>query len=396
MKNALKIEPLSEEKWAEIENGVFAALDQDAGSEVLAKTNLASVETKMPKNVFFANRARKQMVVASVSAALAAAAAIFWIGTRESQVGSREEVAALASVQPKEAVAIASARPVTQVATQASPSTVRIEGADLEVAPETGLTVEDDPVKGTSVFLSRGSATFEVAPRTNRPPFFVWAGTTRVRVVGTKFTVSRSERGSAVSVQSGVVEVVDANETKLLYKGDFWPPQALQPGEEPQGARPHGTGSPSANPRKHTRITNGNTHSHRDAKSHVVATSQVKGSPGATSTSEVGGVAGSPEERAKVDLAAREPQAIPTIATRFEQASALERKEPERALALYRALAREGSGSWNQNALFAAARLQADRGQKEGAIATLEEYLRKYPHGANAEDAKSLVKLLRP
>lgn len=388
MKNALKIEPLSEEKWAEIEHGVFAALDQEA---VQVSADASSLETREPKNVIVTNRFRKQMLVGAVSAALAAAAAILWIGSRESD-GSRGETAAVTSVQPKEAITVASARPVTQVATQSSPSTVRIEGADLEVAPETGLTVEDDPVKGTSVFLSRGSATFEVAPRTNRPPFYVWAGTTRVRVVGTKFTVSRSERGSAVSVQSGVVEVIDANQTKLLYKGDVWPAEVL-PDANPQGANSEGAHSSSAHSHKHVRVTPRITPSSRHvANSHGVGASGAGVPQG--SSSEARGVSNVPEARTKVDPLSAEPQV--TVATRFEQASALERKEPDRALGLYRAISREGSGSWNQNALFAAARLQADRGQKEGAIASLEEYLRRYPSGANADDAKSLLKLLRP
>jgi TolA-binding protein len=59
-------------------------------------------------------------------------------------------------------------------------------------------------------------------------------------------------------------------------------------------------------------------------------------------------------------------------------------------MAIYKKLA-AGSGPWAQNALYAAGRLQADRGRRAEAARLLEEYIGRYPNGANARDARDLL-----
>lgn len=59
------------------------------------------------------------------------------------------------------------------------------------------------------VVLTQGEAFFEVTRDTSRP-FFVTAGATLVRVVGTKFDVHYSSRSVRVSVAEGRVEVMQA------------------------------------------------------------------------------------------------------------------------------------------------------------------------------------------
>ena len=68
--------------------------------------------------------------------------------------------------------------------------------------------------------------------------------------------------------------------------------------------------------------------------------------------------------------------------------------DPDAALAQYRELARQG-GSWGQNALFAAGRLEADRANREEARRLLVQYLSLYPGGANATDARELLNRMR-
>jgi hypothetical protein len=80
----------------------------------------------------------------------------------------------------------------------------------------------------------------------------------------------------------------------------------------------------------------------------------------------------------------------PSAQSRFEQAERLERSAPERALELYRGVAAE-NGAWGMNALFAAARLQAERGAEPEARALLAEYVARYPLGPNVSDARRML-----
>jgi TolA-binding protein len=84
----------------------------------------------------------------------------------------------------------------------------------------------------------------------------------------------------------------------------------------------------------------------------------------------------------------------PSSQQRYESAEQIERKDPDGALRAYLALAR-GEDAWAQDALFAAGRLQADRGAHADATRLLEEYLRRFPRGSNAQDARALRDSLR-
>ena len=59
------------------------------------------------------------------------------------------------------------------------------------MAPQSTLLLAGDERRGVELYLERGRAHFEVAPRVQRPPFVVRAGAVRVTVVGTAFTVAR-------------------------------------------------------------------------------------------------------------------------------------------------------------------------------------------------------------
>jgi hypothetical protein len=78
----------------------------------------------------------------------------------------------------------------------------------------------------------------------------------------------------------------------------------------------------------------------------------------------------------------------------FEQAAALERRDPARASELYRSLEAEGD-SWSQNSLYARGRLSASQGNATQARAVLTRYLERFPHGSNAEDARAVLQRLK-
>jgi hypothetical protein len=87
------------------------------------------------------------------------------------------------------------------------------------------------------------------------------------------------------------------------------------------------------------------------------------------------------------------PDRSPAASKRFEQAALLEASDPELALRLYRDLSAEG-GRWGENALYAMGRLEMERGRRAAASRILRSYLARHPQGANASDARALLKRL--
>ncbi|HEX8108090.1 MAG TPA: hypothetical protein VF516_10210, partial [Kofleriaceae bacterium] len=77
----------------------------------------------------------------------------------------------------------------------------------------------------------------------------------------------------------------------------------------------------------------------------------------------------------------------------YDRLAALEPTSPAAALKGYLALAR-GTSRWADPALFAAARLAADRHDPR-AETLLGVYLQRFPGGANAADARQLLARLQ-
>jgi hypothetical protein len=89
------------------------------------------------------------------------------------------------------------------------------------------------------------------------------------------------------------------------------------------------------------------------------------------------------------------PQPTPSAEQeRFEWATRLEGRDPDAALRVYRELS-GGDGAWAANGLFAAARLEAERGHVQSARTLLESYLRRFPSGQNGDDVRELLARLR-
>ncbi|HET9987721.1 MAG TPA: FecR family protein [Kofleriaceae bacterium] len=245
----------------------------------------------------------------------------------------------------------------TRVVSEASSSSVSLGDAHIALDPHSAI-VMDSHAGAPNVLVEHGAAWFAVEPRGSRPPFVVIAGDMRVRVIGTRFRVARDAERIEVEVDHGIVEVG--------YHGEL------------------------------VRVTNGQ-HWSSDAPS-VVAAIEPLPAPAP--------VIPSPEVPAPAPVAPAPAAPAPSVAhpatptsstdrdaTKYAELARLEASAPNAAMAGYLALSK-GSGRWAQVALYAAGRLAADRGEAR-AMTFLEIYLRRFPHGANADDARQLLTRLK-
>jgi len=214
-----------------------------------------------------------------------------------------------------------------------APSSVLFGDAHLALGARTAIVMTHEAA-APSVLVERGHVGFTVEPRAGRPPFIVRAGDVVVRVVGTKFEVARYDERVTVTVDHGLVDVVFQGATTPVGAGQRWSSEA--PG--------------------------------------AATTIAVAPAPPPT-------IAAVPKPPAPSVKGAEQAE--------FERLTALEAKNPDAAIAGYVAMSR-GTSAWASNALFAAARLAADR-KDPRARTYLQTYLRRFPEGNNAADAKSLL-----
>jgi hypothetical protein len=245
-----------------------------------------------------------------------------------------------------------------RVVTAESPTELSFGDAVITAAPRSTLVMGGSAHGGVLVVIERGGATFEVSPRASRPPFRVEAGDVSIRVVGTRFTVGRSAETATVKVIEGTVEIVARGHRVFVGAGESWPPG---PSAEVAPAPAPGNDAPAA----------------VDMPPDIVAPAEPRRKP-----RPAAGDDGDDDDEA--------PTAEPTSKEQYEAAARLERTESGAALTRYRTLAR-GTGPWAANALFAAGRLSFDRGDGDMARRLLTHYLRRFPDGANATDARALL-----
>jgi hypothetical protein len=240
-----------------------------------------------------------------------------------------------------------------RIVTADSATELSFGDAVVTAAPRSTLVMGGSAQGGVLIVVERGGATFEVAPRAGRPPFRVEAGDVSIRVVGTRFTVGRSAETATVQVIEGTVEIVARGQRVFVSAGSSWPPgpSAQAPAAPATPATvdmPPAVVDPAEPPRKKPR---------QDG-----------------------------DDDDEDEAGPREP----TSKEQFEAAARLERTEAGAALTRYRTLSR-GTGPWAANALFAAGRLSFDRGDGDMARRLLTRYLRRFPGGANAADARALL-----
>ncbi|HVR03054.1 MAG TPA: FecR domain-containing protein [Polyangia bacterium] len=372
--------PLADAAVARIERGLFAALD----ARPLA-----------PPRPWVSRRSGLAFALAGV----AAAAAVFAV--REGRRG--ETLPARA-----------------QLSTTTSGSRIAIGGATLDVAPQSAISFGGGRGGAVVVVLDRGTVTCEVAPRAKRAPFVVEAGATRVTVIGTRFSVHRIGEHATVSVDHGLVEVADTNMTELVHAGERYAPGEAVTREPLASAvtapAPVATTStpplatPAAGATAHVPAPEDPTPATRprhprrvalsDAEDHAPTSPRTPmhdGAPAAGARTQDLAVADRPAASGLADASAAKPSPDTPLAAQrrsvqvlYELAAQLEIRDPEAALRIYGELA-AGDDGWAASALFASARLESERGQAQLARELCETYLRRFPRGPNADDARTLL-----
>lgn len=377
------VPPLGDAAISRIERGLFAALDARP---------LAAAQP--------AGGRRRGFVLAA--AGLAAAVALF--SAREWRRGD------------------ASSARATQISTTTSGSRIAIAGATLEVAPHSAISVGGGRDGAVVVALERGTVTCEVEPRSKRAPFIVEAGATHVTVIGTRFSVHRVGEHATVSVEHGLVEVADTDVTELVHPGERFVPGQPVTREALASEAPAGAPAPEAAAALIARVAApeldlapsiaarpagpARLHPRRLAVAGDPPATRAAAVPAAARASDgseesrpvdtEGQLAAAPvaptetAEKAEAPLGAR----ARSVQVLFELAAQLEVRDPEAALRIYGELASAPSpsdGGWAASSLFAAARLEAERGHAPQAKELCETYLRRFPRGPNADDARTLL-----
>jgi FecR protein len=402
----IEVEPLSDQRWSKIEKSIFAQLE----NERLDREPEPKMVSLPPRSAW-----RWRPAVALVMAGAMAAA----IGALATKSMFTSPVAPVASAP-------------SRVVTGSSDSHIALGESDVDVAPESAVLVSGDDDRGIMVVVDRGKVECEVAPRKGRPPFLVQAGDVRVKVVGTHFTVARDAQGGGahVLVAHGIVEVTSHGQTTTLHDGDSWPaaPTTLNtpspittatpspvtqndpPAPAPRMAR---TSRSKSAPLPKTSTPRKTPAAPIAAAADPPQTAPLPAPVGAPLPAPVGAppALSSPPASSPPAAATQAPASVnlpppptqapattppppptpqPSAQEMYEAAAQLEAQNPDGALATYKKIA-GGGGAWAANALFAAGRLQAHRGRNGDAARLLDEYLVRFPNGANAADARELL-----
>jgi hypothetical protein len=362
------VEPLSDVAWSRIERGLWSRLD-----------TTQSVEHRPA-------RPRRWMWLAAPAFAAAAAAAVLTVGDRSSDLAPSDSPARLVS--------------------GAAPTTLSYGNVHIRLDADSAVVM--DRLKGA--VLERGAAWFAVAPRGDRAPFVVTAGDAVVRVVGTKFRVARSGDDATVQVEHGTVEVLFRGATTRVGSGEQW--TSRQPSEvsgvqvaereaapalEPVRGAP--VAPPAAAPPAVTAVTVPEPMPSADPKSPARSNRPVSGirttpmpAPAPTTAPQNDDPRTekpAAEEAASEHPPVEKPGQTDADAAKYHQLEQLEVRNSRAAIDGYLELARR-SPRWAEPAMFAAARLAADRAEPR-ARRLIEIYLTRFPSGANVDDARKLL-----
>lgn len=355
------VEPMSDVAWSRLERGLWLRVD---AAEATAR---AADSAGMAGSNRISPAFRRWWPVAAPLVAAAAVVAIV-LGTR----ATPQDVA----------VTDGPAR----VISGSSPSSVSFSDSHVELNADTVVVMNHENGRPV-VLLERGTARFTVAPRGQRPEFIVRAGDATVRVVGTRFRVSRSDERIAVDVERGLVDVQFRGSMVAIGENQRWssdsPGRITALASLPSPAAPLAASEPSIEPSIDPSAEPPINSSPADSP----ATSEPLQAPSATNHH----IRPDPKTNTVPDprLGGTHATSADRDRTEYDRLAALEPKHPDAALAGYLALAR-GTSRWADPALFAAARLAVDR-HNPRARTLLGIYLERFPNGPNATDAKQLL-----
>lgn len=340
------VEELSDLQWARIERGLWAKLDVEVAQVAPAPSLRASSSW----------RVRGLAVGGVLALAAVAALVLFWRGPK----GVEELVEA-----------------PSRVMTRDSATTVSFADAAIEVSPQSAVLLSGGGERSAMVVLEAGRAGFRVAPR--KRPFLVVAGHATVRVVGTHFSVARDGEVVEVEVQEGEVAVQYLGHVHQVIGGQSWSSTEVKPVVQAAVLRDGGAAAqerveapaPQVERPREPRVA---VPARREPVRSVKPSVQQEEAP-----------------------PAQEPTPVPATEdgearTAFAAATRLESAAPRDALRRYLSLAKRDD-RWGANALYAAARLSLDIGERAQAARLARAYLQRFPAGANAADARLLLEV---
>jgi hypothetical protein len=239
--------------------------------------------------------------------------------------------------------------------------------AIIDAKSDTSVEWQQGSDGSITLLLERGAVDCQVEPRSGRAPFRVVAGDVAVIVVGTRFTVTRTP-SPRVDVAHGKVRVEAPGGTWMVEAGESWTPVsrvAAAPPPPPAVEPAAAAEPPVAEP---------------EIEMNPVKVSRAKKPP-----APVAAPAGEPAAKDTV-----EPPASRELAKEaYRVAQKLEATEPERAAAMYRAIAiSEKAGGFAASALISLAELQIYKLRAPGdALTTLEEHGQRFPQAVTREEA---------
>lgn len=255
---------------------------------------------------------------------------------------------ALKDPAPPAATLATTSRVVTPVG---GASRFTVGDAVIDAGSDTSVEVTREPSGAVTLVLARGIVDCDVEHKPDRAPFLVAAGDVTVRVVGTRFSVARSTDAVRVDVARGKVHVIAPGLERFVATGETWSSGAVA--IVPPTPAPIDPAPPAPSP-------------------HAVADDPAI------------------EVLPPPPPAAQDKPAVKPLATKatYEEAQRLEARDRAGAARAYRKVA-NGQGTWAALALWGLAELEAGRGSAgaRAALAAVAEYLRRFPDGANAEDA---------
>jgi hypothetical protein len=227
-----------------------------------------------------------------------------------------------------------------------------VDDAVIDAGSDTEVEVHAADPGEVSFVLARGTIDCDVAPRKGRP-LRVRAGDVVVEVVGTRFSVARTP-GVRVDVTHGQVRVRTPGGEFLVGPGERW----SEGGAAPASAA--GSGSAAGGPAE-------------------------AGAPAASASDRAAIAAPAASSPDAIAVQPGKPPRVQSSRDAFLAAQRLESHDGRAAARAYRAVA-DGEGAWAALALYSLAELDASSGLGQAALAAVDEYLRRFPHGAGIED----------
>jgi hypothetical protein len=355
LREKLPVEPLSHTAWQRVREETFAEL-----------------ERRTPPTIGPAPRARTATAVFALASAVAVAALVL-LYLRSA--GQNDELSSTSRIE------------ATHDLTRTTLGDIALEAS----AGATLVTTGSDTI-GWTVLLERGRVSFAVPKRERRAPFKVQAAGTLVEVIGTRFTVGREGERVTVAVSEGTVRVTSDGRALAVRAGQSW--ESGVTAQVAQGDRR--SEAPEAPALRESAPARARASSEQATAPRIATARRPNDIPVAQEPAA--------QEPAAQEPAAQEPAAPAASSSarapqsserdRFETASKLERTQPSAALAIYSELS-GGRGPWAANALYAAGRLELERGQKVQAKRLLELYGKRFPTGQNIQEARRLLETLR-